>query len=244
MPNAVPLDREKHAKTRIDTSRGAEFGENIHLVPVIANELRSLILDYPVCLIKDDNTGRFGMHALLGFEAGENLFLSGNCWDASYVPLHIRRQPFLVAVTEGKGSDPKLDNVLISIDMDSNRVQEADGEALFSEDGNWTPYLRGIGDILSILVPGIKATEALIAALVEHDLIESAQLNVSFASGEEKQFDGLYTVNDEKLAEISGETLKEFQTRGYLQASYLLNASIGHVRKLIERKNALLSPAS
>ena len=78
MTNFTILDKNKHRDLRVITDRGAEFGENTHLVPVIAEELHTLILEYPVCLLKNDDTGQFGLHALLGFEAGENLFLTGD----------------------------------------------------------------------------------------------------------------------------------------------------------------------
>ncbi len=239
MADNVMLSSDRHRGIRVITSRGADYGENVHFVPVIADELSSLVLEYPTCLIKNDDTGRFGLHAMLGFEPGENLFLNGDVWEGTYIPLHIRRQPFMVALTGEEGEEPTPETTVITIDMDSKRVQESEGEALFNEDGSWTPYLQGVSELLSGLVPGLMRTDAFIAALEEHDLIEPAQLTVTFAGGEQRRFEGIYTVSEKKLGELEGDTLKDLQNKGYLQASYLMLASIGHVQKLIDRKYAL-----
>lgn len=236
MANPVLLDNNKHRKLRVVTSRGAEYGENVHLVPVIADELNSLVLDYPVCLLKDDETGQFGLHALLGFDQGENLFLRGSQWDASYIPLHVKRQPFMVGFAANEPAIPE--NAVITVDMDSKRVQESEGEALFTEDGSRTEYLAGIDNLLAGLMNGIETTEAYVAAIAELDLIESAQVNITFASGGQRTYDGLYTINADKLNELSGEALEELHRKGFLQASYLLLASMGQLQKLIARKNA------
>lgn len=238
MANNVILDTVKHKNTRILTGRGAEFGESMHCVPVIADELRHLIIEYPVCLIKSDETGQFGLYALLGLEAGENLFLNGNSWSATYVPAHLKRQPFMVAIQGEEDSSPTPENTVMTIDIDNTRVKEGgtDGEPLFLEDGAPSEYLKNITDLLSGLVPGIVKTEAFIKALADNDLIESIQLTVSFADGEEKKFDGLFTINEDNLQQLSSELLQDFHKNGYLQACNLILASIGNVQKLINLK--------
>lgn len=238
MVNQVSLNSETHRNVRVNTSRGAEFGENVHIVPVIADELRSLVLDYPVCMIKDPETGQFSLSVLLGFEPGENLYLDGDDWSASYVPLHVRRQPFMVGFSLDENGQRIPDSAVISIDMDNPRVQDEKGEALFKEDGSSTEYLDGVSNLLFGLMNGIESTKVFVETLVEHDLVEAAQINITFADGEQKTYDGIYTVHDEKLSELEGEVLQSLHERGFLQASYLLLASMGHIQKLIQLKNA------
>ncbi|TYK67219.1 SapC family protein [Colwellia echini] len=235
------LDKNIHKNTRIITGRGAEFGENIHLVPVIAQELHKLVLEYPICLIKDNNTGQFGLNALLGFEVGENLFLQGNEWQANYLPLHILRQPFMVGVNAKQGEQPTPDNTVITINTANARVQEDTGEMIFDEKGNITPYMQQMNNLLSTLVNGIINTESFINTLSEHNLIEPIQLTVNLIGSKEKRFDGIYTINEETLKQLSSEALKELNSKGYLQACYLLLASIGHVQKLITLKRQRVS---
>ncbi|WP_076419179.1 SapC family protein [Colwellia sp. UCD-KL20] len=240
MTSFTVLDTKKHKNTRVMTGRGAKFGENIHLVPVVAAELNKLVLEYPVCLIKDNETGQFGLRALLGFEVGENLFLNEDQWAANYIPLHIRRQPFMVAVNSPAGAKPTPENTVITINMDNARVQEEEGELIFDDKGNTTPYMNEVNNQLATLVNGMIQTEAFIKTLSEYDLIEAVQLTVSF-NHEDKRFDGIYTINEEKLKKLSPEVLTDLHQKGYLQACYLLMASIGHVQKLITLKRKYLT---
>lgn len=241
MTQFVALDKKVHAKTRVLTGRGAKFGENIHLLPVIADELTQLVLEYPVCLIKSNETGQFGLQALLGFEPQENLFLKADSWQANYVPLHIKRQPFMVAVNGKAGEQPSENNTVITINMDNSRVQESNGELIFDEAGEPTPFMSEVNQMLSALVNGIIRTEAFINSLNELDLIEPVHLNVSLVGQEQKRFEGIYTVNETKLKQLPSDKLTEMNNKGYLQACYLLLASMGNVQKLIALKRAALA---
>lgn len=236
MADIQALNREEHRDLRVIVRRGAEFGENVHLAPVVADELRSLVLEYPVILVKDKVSGRYSMCALLGFEDGENLFLEGQKWDAIYVPVHIRRQPFSLFYTAEKDGGPDPSSLVIAIDMESNRVQKEEGEKLFDEEGNQTQLLQNVHDLLAGVGTSGASTEAFINVLVEHDLIAPASLDVQFAGGEKRRFEGIYTVQDDKLNNIEGETLSELYKHGYLQAAWLMLASIDNVRKLLQRK--------
>ena len=143
------LNSETHRDLRVVTRRGAEYGDNTHFVPVVADELRSLVLEYPVILVKDEESSRFNLCAMLGFEQGENLFLDGEAWDAMYVPVHIRRQPFSLTYTAEKDGRPDPESLIISIDIESKRVQEKDGERLFDDEGNQTDFLKEINGLLA-----------------------------------------------------------------------------------------------
>lgn len=240
MAHPVILNNDTHRKLRVITTRGAEYGEKIHMVPVIGNELSNLVLDFPVFLMKNEETGQFSLNALLGLESGENLYLQGDRWAASYVPLHLRRQPFLLASANEAKQTTGDNRANVAIDMDNKRVNESQGEAIFNEDGSKTPYLEDIITVLQILAMGIETTEAFIAILVEHDLIEPTHLNITFANGKKTRLQGLHALNAKKLDELKGDVVTEMHSRGFLQACYLMVASLGQVAKMIEMKNAML----
>lgn len=231
------LDGGKHRDLRVVTRHGAEYGEDRHIVPVVADELRNLALEYPVVFVKDEESGRYSMCAILGFEPGENLFLDGETWDATYVPIQVRRQPFSLSYTAEKDGEPDPASLVISVDMASKRIQEKDGERLFGEDGGPSDFLKGVNDMLGELGSATAATEAFIDALVSHDLIEASQLDVQFPGGDKKRFEGLYAVHENKLSKIEGDVLADLYKRGYLQGAWLMLASIGNVHKLMLRRN-------
>ncbi|WP_078083454.1 SapC family protein [Microbulbifer mangrovi] len=239
MSNTVALNNESHRNLKVITRRGAEYGEATHLVPVVANELRNLVLEYPVCITKDPNTGQFSLCALLGFEPGENLYLQEDNWDAQYIPMHIRRQPFMVGYRNPEAAVGEDRGAVITLDLDSKRVTEADagGERLFDDQGNNTPFMQQVSELLGQLMAGMESTTAFLTVLSDSDLIEPAHINVQFASGEQKRYEGLYTVNEDKLQKLDADKLVNMHQHGYLQAAYWLGASMGQVRKLIQRKN-------
>lgn len=233
MANLVPLDKNQHSDLKILTGHGAQFGENVHLAPIVATELRTLVLDYPCALMKDEQTGRFGLYALLGFDSGENLFLQGDQWRATYIPLHMRRQPFLSVPAK---DDQSRGNILI--DTDSPRVSTEQGEAIFNSDGTATVFLQNMQKLLGSLMGGMQASHIFIEKLLELGLLESIKFDVEFADGNKQTYQGLYTIHEEKLAAIKGKDLQLLHERGYLLACHYLLASLGHIRKLVDWKTS------
>lgn len=237
------LNFDAHGELRVETARGARFGENVHFVPVIAEELASLVLDYVVCLMKDPETGAFGLFALTGLSPGENLYLDGDRWDAAYVPLHVRRQPFVVLRNPGSDEDGQ-DSAVIAIDVSSERLHQSTGEALFNADGSRTPYLEDVSRMLGRLMSGLETTRGMIETLAERDLIEPLPIDVQSADGENRRFEGLYGISHQKLNALAGDELGRFHGEGYLQASHLMLASLGHLEKLVQRKFGEPTPPS
>ena len=123
MTDFVLLDPEKHAQLRVVTERSAKYGDDVHFATTFPFEFRNIQSCYPIFFQKDANSGRFFPLALFGFQKGENLFLTESGWDARYVPIMIRRQPFLIGFQEDP-ENPGKKRAIVSIDMDNPRVNE------------------------------------------------------------------------------------------------------------------------
>ncbi len=80
---------------------------------------------------------------------------------------------------------------------------------------------------------------AFIAALLQHDLLESFVLDVELDDGSQHRLTGFYTINEERLARSTARALERLHKAGYLQAIYMAIASLSHFRDLIERRNRL-----
>jgi hypothetical protein len=76
-----------------------------------------------------------------------------------------------------------------------------------------------------------------VAALVEHELLESFVLDVQLANGSQNRLTGFYAINEERLLGLSGAVLERFNRAGYLQAIHMAIASLSQFRALIERMN-------
>lgn len=237
MPRHVLLDNVTHRHTRVITRSGVQYGDSAPMVAVVPREFRQLLGVYPVFLAKDARTGEFNFVALCGFEAGENLFLADDCWDARYVPLEIRRRPFSFGPAPGAVDDGAGD--MVYIDMDSPRVQETEGERLFLEHGGQSPFLQSINSNLAELRVGITAAKSLIATLTTLELVEPVRLDIGLKTGEEIALQGLYTVHEEKLRGAPADIVIEMHRTGRLRELDFIFASLEQLPALIERRNRL-----
>jgi hypothetical protein len=231
MTRHVLLNNVAHKDLRVNTTRAARFGDDVMAVMTFPAEFRSLQAHYPIVFSKSKE-GVFSPLALFGFRDKQNLFLGPDGWDASYVPMMVERQPFFI----GKGANGEE---VIHVDLDSPRVGQADGELLFREHGGSSEYLDRVGAILATISQGMVTTQPFVAALLEHNLLESFSLDIKFPDGGEHRFTGFYTVQEERLAKLEAEALGALHARGYLQAIFMIVASLSHFRDLIARASKL-----
>ena len=230
MAKLVALDSEHHRGLRIDTGSIEQQGAALRMVPVMPDEFLKLAIDYPIALTKNAETGQFVCVALFGFAEGENLYWNDGAWQSLYTPLNIMRQPFFVGT--GENGQP-----LICIDEDSPCIGQS-GEALFEADGTGGAYLKKMQGVLGQLLAGEKQGAELVQQLQELQLIVPMRLEVTFASGDSQRIEGLYTVDEEKLQNLDGDTLQQLNAGGQLGHIYTMLTSLGHIYALIERRNA------
>jgi hypothetical protein len=224
--NIVALNTQDHRALCVDTVPSARYGDAQRFVPVVVGEFAHLVAHYPIFFSKDSDTGAFYCGAMLGIDEGENLFLEES--RQVYRPLNLQRMPFYTA-----GSD-------IAIDLDHPRVG-AGGQALFEDDGRPSAYLNSVVNLFRDLRPGLEQTKVFAATLLELKLIEPVDISLAFDDGSSRQLEGLYTVNQDRLKKLADAKILELFHRGYLQAIYLMIASLKQVPILAQKKNARLA---
>ena len=239
MPNYELLNNVDHKDVRVITDRSARYGDDVHFVLTFPLEFRRVQSCYPIFFQKDASSGKFFPLALFGFEQGENLFLTDDGWDANYVPLMIRRHPFLIGQQED-ATAPDGKKLVVSIDMDSPRVNKTEGEAVFLPHGGNSDYLGAMTAVLEDIQIGHQINEEFVAALVEHDLIESVSMEIELDDGSKRQLLGLYTINEDRMAQLDAEALGRLHGRQFLLHIYMVFASLASFRTLIDKKNATL----
>ena len=232
MPTPVLLNNIDHHTMRIITRRGAQFGDQVMTVATFPAEFRDVQACYPIVFRKTVDGLGFEPHVLFGFEEGENLFLKGEQWDAPYVPMMLERQPFLIGV--------RGDELMVNVDLDHPRVSSTEGEAVFKEHGGNTEFLERANSLLFAIHQGMQGMQGFLAALLKHELLESFVLDVELNDGTQNRLAGFYTINEDRLQALSGEAVAELHQAGYLQAIYMVIASLSNFRMLIDRKNASL----
>ncbi len=240
MTNHVLLNNVDHKDLKVITTRSAAYGDDVQCAITFSWEFRSIQAHYPIFFSKNAGSGEFSAVAMLGFEDKDNLFLSGTGWDASYIPLSIRREPFLIGFqqsTDGSSGDKEP---VIHVNLDSPRISESDGEAVFLAHGGISPYLEQTNSILNTINEGYPVHQLFLEALTEHNLLESFALDIQLDDGSQNRLMGFHTINEEALSELSGDVLGSLNEKGFLLPIYMALASLSNIRELIARKNALL----
>ena len=240
MSNIAVLNNVDHKELRIITSRSADYGDDVNCAITFPAEFRNLQANYPIVFGQEPQTGQFVPLALFGFTHGQNLFLKDGGWDANYIPLVVEREPFLIGVPQSSDDVGDSRGPVIHVDMDSPRISSGEGERVFLEHGGISDYLDRVNSVLKTINDGLTVGEAFASALQEHGLLEPFSLDVELNDGSQNRMAGYHTINEQKLAGMSGDELASLHQHGYLMAIYMVIASMSNLRALIDRQNALL----
>lgn len=234
MAHAI-LTSDTHRELRVRTERGPELGDAVMTVLVVPDEFRRVQDDYPILFRLNHERDEFTPVALLGFEAGENLFLDGDRWDAGYIPLAHDIQPFLIGGTpEGDGEKQ------VHVDLASPRIGGGEGMRVFDQHGLPTPYLEGIAEKLGALDAGWRATAPFVAALRRYELLEPFTLEVTLDDGATNRLVGYHIIDEARLAALDAAALGKLHAAGHLLPIFMAVASTGRLNALVARRNRTL----
>ena len=231
------LNNVDHANLCINTDRSPELGDNLWYVPTFPAEFRNLQRCYPIVFSKSDDSNQMQAVALLGFEAGENLFVDDQGWHAPYIPLNILRQPFLIGRQQNLQGSTDSEELVVSVDMESPRLSE-EGSPVFLEHGGNTEYLEQVNSILQVINQGSQRNAAFADMLLGMDLLESFVLEVQLDDGSDHRLAGFYTIKEDALRELTGDDLVILNNNGFLEPIYMVIASMSNLPSLIELRNA------
>jgi hypothetical protein len=241
MAKHVLLNNVEHKDLRVITRRSAQYGDDMMCALTFPAEFRSVQAHYPIFFRKATDSGQFQPFAMFGFRDGENLFLDDAGWDATYVPMTVERQPFLIGFQPGPAGAAGERQMVVHVDLASPRISRTEGERVFLEYGGVSEYLQRVNSILGAVHAGIESTPPFVAALIELELLESFALDMRLADGTDHRVAGFYTINEERLAALDGAQLEDLNRKGYLLPVFMVIASLSNIRSLIERKNRRLA---
>lgn len=238
MPRHVLLNNISHKDIKIITRKSAVFGDDVSSTLTFPTEFADVHREYPILFQKNPETGNFQSVVLFGLKSDENLFLDEfGGWKANYIPAVIERGPFLIGFqdqTRDGGGDREP---VIHIDIDSPRVNEREGEPVFLDHGGLSPYLEKISRLLNRIYEGMQLNDAMFAAFTELELIESVNLEIELNEREIYRLHNNYTINQEKLSNLSGDNLERLNRSGFLRYAFLVVESLGNIQRLIKLKS-------
>ena len=242
MARNVLLNNIDHKDLKVDERYSAELGDNIGSTVTFVTEFLEIQKEYPILFRKAPDSGEFQAVVLLGLKQDENLYLTNdngtNGWSGRYIPAVVARGPFSIGLQKQIDGGQEVVVPMVHVDLDHPKVSTVEGEAVFSRQGGNTPYLDGINDILNLIRDGVAFNRQMFNLFEKMELIEPLDIKVDLDNLDKLRLTGFFTVNAERLAALAADQLKELSDAGYLQAAYLVVASLSNVKRLVEMKNA------
>lgn len=232
----VPVNKARHATTRIKQIEGFGFAAKFHIASVMVHEFARAAAIYPLVFLEDKAKDEFRPVVLLGLDEGENLFVdAAGKWQASYVPAIIRRYPFALAST---GQDGQF---TVCIDEGSSLVGTTEGVPLFDDKGEPTEAIESVKRYLGELQQMDVFTRAFCKYFAEHNLFTPLNMRVRQAD-QAKNITGCYVVNEERLNNLSNERFIEMREKRYLPAVYAHLMSLAQIERLMLLKSESSAP--
>lgn len=232
--HAVPVSAARHAGCSVEV-RDHAFCRNVNSVPLTAAEFRSAAGEYPIVFAVSAS----GVQpvALLGLRAGENLFVSAQGeWQGRYIPAFVRRYPFVFSA----GEDDKR-FVLCVDEAFAGFNREGRGQALFTPQGQPTPYVGKVLRFLQEYRAQFLRTRAFCRRVQELGLLEPMQARVTLG-GRHLSLGGFSAVGRDKLKALTGDRLAELAGTDELELVYLHLQSLRNFEGLRSRLPPLPGP--
>jgi SapC len=233
----VPINKERHAKTKIKDISSFDFAAKFHIAYLTMHEFARAASIFPIVFLEDKEKDEFRPVALMGLNAGENLFVDANGkWQASYVPAIIRRYPFALTPS---GQDGQY---VVCLDEASSLVSETDGAALFDENGAPTQVIDNVKRYLGELQQMDVLTHNFCKFLAANNMFTPLNMRVR-DNDKVKNVSGCYVVNEERLNNLSDERFLEIKNLSYLAPLYAHLISLAQTERLVTLQDERTSGA-
>ena len=145
----------------------------------------------------------------------------------------MRRYPFVFSASE--------DATRFTLCIDESFAgfnQAARGARLFDDEGKATPYVENVLKFLQDYQAQFRLTQAFCKRLVDLDLLEPMQAEITLASGERSSLTGFRAVSRNKLKALSGEQLAGLVRTDELELIYVHLQALRNFDRLKERLTA------
>lgn len=222
----LPISAETHGKTRIRPLASYAFAANQPLVPICASEAFAFCQEIPVVFVPAGES--FSLAVLTGLTSGRNILIdeSGR-WHGPRVPALWQRGPFRLARIEGDESD----RLALCLDDSSGQISESDGQPLFDESGAPAEILKDATSKLTKFEADLRQTNEVCRVLKDMGLLTPWPIEIEQPTGEKTKLQGLFRVDEPKVADLTGDQLVTLRNVGGLAMIYaqLLSLSKVHI---------------
>lgn len=228
----MPLNSRDHATFKSRGAESADWLKNQHAVPLTADEFVQAQRDFPIVFSSGDNPLPL---ALMGLNEGVNTYVDddGKVNEPVYLPAYVRRYPFILAkLTQD------TDDLSLCFDPSSGLIGEFDeGSELFDKDSNPTQTTQNILQFCEQFENAGQRTKAFVDELKKHDLLMEGEISITQNEGDKPfVYRGFQMVNQEKLREVRGDVLRQWNQNGMMVLVYAHIMSLDLMRNIFARQ--------
>ncbi|MFT0531906.1 SapC family protein [Castellaniella hirudinis] len=228
MPDFHVITPADHADKSWRPSPGYGFAARDTIAALVMQEIPRACLCLPVAFALTDD--HYMPVAVQGLAQGQNLLVGADGrWLADYIPAVYRGYPFALARTND-------DQTVLCFDHDSGLLQagaaQGDSQPFFDAQNQPVERLRQILQFLSQVQANLPATQALCAALRQHDLIEPWAINIQGEDGQTTTLQGLFRVSETALNTLPADAFQALRESGALPLVYCQLLSMQHLQRL------------
>ena len=231
----LPLNSRDHAKWKAATLESAAYLAKTHAIPLTSDEFVDAQRNFPIVFTAGENSLPI---ALFGLNEGVNTYVGDDnkINEAIYLPAYARRYPFILAKLQQGVEDMSL-----CFDPSANLLGAFDdGLALFDDAGQPTEYVQGVLDFCRRFEEAGQRTKLFMDELNKLDILIDGEIAITRNDMPDTPFvyRGFRMVDENKLRELSAETLDGLVKNGILALIYAHLYSLNLMRNLFERQLA------
>lgn len=232
MKELVEVKSNNHSGLKVNLNSAIEFANKLHIMNLRVDEIGKAVSSFPVFFTRDNVNGHWRLSVLTSFEANTNVYIENNQWTAIYQPSVMQTYPFYLM-----RSSTNNKNYTIGIDESNPIFSKTNGNALFDEDKNATPYLHQKTKLLEAELKSDMQSYEFIQCIETLNLIKSIDVQVTYEEGTTQTLKGLSTIDEDRLQDLSADQLFELNKKGYLSAIHATLVSIYQLNTLIIKNN-------
>ena len=230
------LDRVQHRQMRLKPSPTRyDRTAAMNALFITAVEFGDVCREYPIVFVEaGQHNGQRDVApmAVLGLEQGENLMLGADgSWGARYTPAILRGYPVGLARVDDS-------SYALCVDAKSGALSAHEGERLFSDDGEPTPFLDEQRKFVEQIEAEAERTRMVGRRLIELDLLRAMRFDATLPDGNQITVDGFLALDEEKFAALPDAAVLELHRNGMLALIHAHQISLGLMRVLVERRLA------
>lgn len=229
----VPLSTSLHKDWKLQTQDKAPFLIGQHAIPVTIDEFILAGRFFPIVFSSGATPVPL---ALMGLNEGVNVFVDGEgkLSKPVYVPAYIRRYPFLLArLREG------AEEMSLCFDPSAPGVgADVDGMPLFDGDQP-SQTTQEILNFCEQFETAGQRTQAFVDEVLKLDILIDGEVAIQPDGAEQPYiYRGFKMIDEEKLKELRGDTLRKISQNGILPLLYAHLFSLQLMREIFAEQMA------